>query len=61
MRHQHLLAAVLGTALSFGTCAHAADIDFDLMGACAYPTRKSGDKQAKSVRCTYNANFTRQP
>ncbi len=28
---------------------------FDLMGACAYPTRKSGDKQAKSVRCTYNA------
>ena len=30
------------------------------MGACAYPTRKSGDKQAKSVRCTYNANFTGQ-
>ena len=31
MRHQHLLAAVLGTALSFGTCAHAADIDFDFL------------------------------
>ena len=29
MRHQHLLAAILGTALSFGTCAHAADIDFE--------------------------------
>ena len=26
--------------------------EIDLMGACAYPIRKSGDKQAKTVSCT---------
>ncbi len=42
---------LLGRKLQEMGCSHAV-VHFDLMGACAYPIRKSGDKQAKTVSCT---------